>query len=97
MGHLGVPFLDALPKFQRTVLGSLQILTMPPPAEGSEAVAARFAKARSIQRQRYAVLEARTNTAIRPPCHQRSAPAGWPFRSDSPSIWRDRATFCCGA
>ena len=39
-------------------------LTMPPPAEGSEAVAARVARARSIQRQRYADLEARTNTEI---------------------------------
>ena len=39
-------------------------LTMPPPAEGSEIVAARIARARNIQGDRYADLPVRTNTEI---------------------------------
>jgi magnesium chelatase family protein len=37
---------------------------MPPPAEDSGIVAQRVARARSLQRQRYADLDARTNTEI---------------------------------
>jgi magnesium chelatase family protein len=58
------PLLDRIDLHIEVEALSAADLTMPPPAEGSEAVAARVARARSIQRQRYADLEARTNTEI---------------------------------
>ena len=58
------PLLDRIDLHIEVEALSAADLTMPPPAEGSETVAERVAAARSIQRQRYADLEARTNTEI---------------------------------
>ncbi|MEP5118022.1 MAG: hypothetical protein ABJQ58_01175, partial [Marinomonas sp.] len=58
------PLLDRIDLHIEVEALSAADLTMPPPAEGSVAVAARVAKARSIQSQRYTELEARTNTEI---------------------------------
>ncbi|MEP4446251.1 MAG: ATP-binding protein, partial [Marinomonas sp.] len=58
------PLLDRIDLHIEVEALSAADLTVPPPAEGSVAVAARVAKARSIQSQRYTELEARTNTEI---------------------------------
>ena len=58
------PLLDRIDLHIEVEALSAADLTMPPPAEGSEMVAARVASARSIQTQRYDDLEARTNTEI---------------------------------
>ena len=58
------PLLDRIDLHIEVEALSASDLTMPPTAEGSNVVAARVAKARQIQRQRYADLEARSNTEI---------------------------------
>ena len=58
------PLLDRIDLHIEVEALSAADLTMPPPAEGSGAVAERVAAARSTQRQRYAGLEARTNSEI---------------------------------
>lgn len=58
------PLLDRIDLHIEVEALSAADLTMPPPAEGSVAVAVRVARARSIQSQRYTDLEARTNTEI---------------------------------
>jgi magnesium chelatase family protein len=58
------PLLDRIDLHIEVEALSAADLTMPPPAEGSDMVAARVATARSIQSQRYDDLEARTNSEI---------------------------------
>tara|TARA_R100001244_G_scaffold6593_24_gene8195 strand:+ start:65188 stop:65706 length:519 start_codon:yes stop_codon:yes gene_type:complete len=58
------PLLDRIDLHIEVEALSAADLTMPPPAEGSIAVAARVAKARSVQGERYAGLGVRTNTEI---------------------------------
>ena len=58
------PLLDRIDLHIEVEALSAADLTMPVPAEGSEAVAARVARARSIQAQRYDGLAIRTNTEI---------------------------------
>uniref|UniRef100_UPI0035934A57 magnesium chelatase subunit ChlI family protein n=1 Tax=Parasphingorhabdus sp. TaxID=2709688 RepID=UPI0035934A57 len=58
------PLLDRIDLHIEVEALSAADLTMPPPAEGSAAVATRVARARSIQTERYADVEARTNTEI---------------------------------
>ena len=58
------PLLDRIDLHIEVEALSAADLTMPPPAENSEMVAQRVARARSVQRQRYADLDARTNTEI---------------------------------
>ncbi|AMO73494.1 YifB family Mg chelatase-like AAA ATPase [Sphingorhabdus sp. M41] len=58
------PLLDRIDLHIEVQALSAADLTMPPSAEGSETVAARVASARSIQCERYADLEARTNSEI---------------------------------
>ena len=58
------PLLDRIDLHIEVEALSAADLTMPPPAEGSAAVAARVAGARLKQHQRYAELEIRTNTEI---------------------------------
>ena len=58
------PLLDRIDLHIEVEALSAADLTMPAPAEGSEAVAARVARARSIQAKRYDGLAIRTNTEI---------------------------------
>ncbi len=58
------PLLDRIDLHIEVEALSASDLTMPPSAEGSEIVAARVARARNIQRDRYVDLSARTNTEI---------------------------------
>ena len=58
------PLLDRIDLHVEVDALSAADLTMPPPAEGSEAVAARVARARSIQHQRFSGLDTRTNAEI---------------------------------
>ncbi len=58
------PLLDRIDLHIEVEALSAADLTMPPPAEGSDAVAARVAAARDLQHNRYADLEARTNCEI---------------------------------
>jgi len=58
------PLLDRIDLHIEVEALSAADLTMPPPAEGSATVAARVARARSIQAERYDGLAIRTNTEI---------------------------------
>ncbi|MEH6789801.1 YifB family Mg chelatase-like AAA ATPase [Parasphingorhabdus sp.] len=58
------PLLDRIDLHIEVDALSAADLTMPPPAEGSVAVAARVARARSLQTARYDGLAARTNSEI---------------------------------
>ena len=58
------PLLDRIDLHLEVEALSAADLTMPPPAESSDIVAARVAKARDLQSARYAEIPARTNTEI---------------------------------
>lgn len=58
------PLLDRIDLHIEVEALSAADLTMPSPAEGSDAVAARVARARALQSQRYGDIEARTNAEI---------------------------------
>jgi site-specific DNA recombinase len=58
---LSGPLLDRIDIHVEVASVSAQDLTLPPPAEGSRDVAGRVAKARAIQRERYAEAGLRTN------------------------------------
>ena len=58
------PLLDRIDLHVEVEPVTASDLTMPPPAEGSDEVAARSAKARTLQTQRYADIPARTNAHI---------------------------------
>ncbi|OAO05228.1 AAA family ATPase [Sphingomonadales bacterium EhC05] len=58
------PLLDRIDLHIEVAALSASDLTMPPPAEGSDKVAARVASARHIQRHRYGDIDARTNAEI---------------------------------
>jgi magnesium chelatase family protein len=62
--RLSGPLLDRIDIHVEVSGVSAQDLALPPPAEGTNIVAARVAKAREIQRQRYDGLSARTNAEI---------------------------------
>jgi magnesium chelatase family protein len=55
------PLLDRFDIHIEVAAVSAQDLALPPPAEGTEAVAQRVAQARGIQRERYEGLKLRTN------------------------------------
>jgi len=59
--RLSGPLLDRIDLHVEVAGVSAADLTLPPPAEGSEEVAARVANARDIQRRRYDGLAIRTN------------------------------------
>src|SRR4029077_11701030 len=59
--RLSGPLLDRIDLHVEVAGVSAADLTLPPPAEGSEEVAARVASARDIQRRRYQGLAIRTN------------------------------------
>ncbi len=58
------PLLDRIDLHIEVEALSAADLTMPPPAEGSDIVAARVAAARNLQQRRYSDLAARTNCEI---------------------------------
>jgi magnesium chelatase family protein len=62
--RLSGPLLDRIDIHVEVSGVSAQDLALPPPAEGTNIVAGRVAKAREIQRQRYDGLSARTNAEI---------------------------------
>jgi magnesium chelatase family protein len=66
-------------------------LALPPPAEGSEAVAARVAEARAVQRRRYEGLTLRTNAELEGQILDRMAtpePAGARLLADAADAMR---------
>jgi magnesium chelatase family protein len=58
------PLLDRFDIHVEVAAVSAADLALPPPSEGSEAVAARVGKARDIQRRRYEGLKLRTNAEV---------------------------------
>ncbi|HEY5047396.1 MAG TPA: YifB family Mg chelatase-like AAA ATPase [Rhizomicrobium sp.] len=60
-GRISGPLLDRFDIHIEVASVSASDLALPPPSEGSEAVAARVARAREIQRRRYEGLKLRTN------------------------------------
>jgi magnesium chelatase family protein len=58
------PLLDRFDIHVEVAAVSAADLALPPPSEGSEAVAARVGRAREIQRRRYEGLKLRTNAEV---------------------------------
>ncbi len=59
--RLSGPLLDRIDIHVEVAMVSAADLTLPPPAEGSKEVAGRVARARDVQRARYAAAKLRTN------------------------------------
>ncbi len=90
-GRLSGPLLDRIDIHVEVSGVSAQDLALPPPAEGSAAVAARVETARDVQRRRYDGLALRTNAEAEGELLDRVAapePAGAKLLSDAASAMR---------
>jgi magnesium chelatase family protein len=90
-GRLSGPLLDRIDIHIEVAGVSAQDLTLPPPAEGSAAVAARVEQAREVQRRRYDGLDLRTNAEAEGELLDRVAapePAGAKLLADAAAAMR---------
>jgi len=89
--RLSGPLLDRIDIHIEVAAVTARDLALPPPAEGSEAVAARVAEARAVQRRRYEGLTLRTNAELEGQILDRMAtpePAGARLLADAADAMR---------